>query len=210
MAILSHSIAVVMFNWINHFNIAQCDEYFLWQTGTTFASFFSFSFSFCNVVCRFVVDVTIPPPTGWNVSKSFQKMPMTTLFSFFLFYFKNAENETIESSVPPGLPPGNPAQTVIDIIAVFGAMFVAAVAIILITVYIRWEDHFCSSFLFAVKLSCALTTTPLAHYGIPLLCNNYGAKFIHRQGVVVTGKSETITWNIWQMARRNFELEIDI
>lgn len=53
------------------------------------------------------------------------------------------ENETFESSVPPGQPPGNPAQTVIDIIAVFGAMFVAAVAIILITVYIRWEDSFC-------------------------------------------------------------------
>ncbi|XP_046633075.1 uncharacterized protein LOC124312634 isoform X1 [Daphnia pulicaria] len=46
------------------------------------------------------------------------------------------EIEAIESSVPPGQPPGNPAQTVIDIIAVFGAMFVAAVAIILITVYI--------------------------------------------------------------------------
>jgi hypothetical protein len=49
----------------------------------------------------------------------------------------NSEIEAIESSVPPGQPPGNPAQTVIDIIAVFGAMFVAAVAIILITVYIR-------------------------------------------------------------------------
>ncbi len=135
-----------------------------------------------------------------------------TSFCFFLFFVKlNAENETIESSVPPGLPPGNPAQTVIDIIAVFGAMFVAAVAIILITVYIRWEDHFCSSFLFVVKLSSALTTTPLAHYGLPLLCNNYGAKFVHRQGVVVTGKSETITWNIWQMANWNIlGLEIDI
>lgn len=48
-----------------------------------------------------------------------------------------AENEGFDSATPPGQPPGNPAQTVIDIIAVFGAMFVAAVAIILITVYIR-------------------------------------------------------------------------
>lgn len=97
---------------------------------------FSFSFSFCNVVCRFVV---IPPPIGWNVTKSFFFLNANDEnFCFFLFFVKlNAENETIESSVPPGLPPGNPAQTVIDIIAVFGAMFVAAVAIILITVYIR-------------------------------------------------------------------------
>lgn len=49
----------------------------------------------------------------------------------------NHAETDLEQPLPPDGQPNNQAQTVVDILAVFGAMFVAGVAIILISVYIR-------------------------------------------------------------------------
>lgn len=56
------------------------------------------------------------------------------LFFFFTLFPRSIEAEGDETTAHD---PHSNAQAVIDLLAVFGAMFVAGVAIILITVYFR-------------------------------------------------------------------------